>query len=103
MASVKQRFNLSRVGHTDAVQDEKKKRKKKKVPARGDNDGEGRSGRSRCRLSLNPSADRKERKMIILNERYFSVDLQGLSKPKPSFPLGEGRVRYWHGAHRIIW
>lgn len=29
MASVKQRFNLSRVGHTDAVQDEKKKRKKK--------------------------------------------------------------------------
>lgn len=85
------------------VQDEKKKRKKRKVPARGDNDGEGRNGRSRCRLSLNPSADRKERKMIILNERYFSVDLQGLSKPKPSFLLGEGRVRYWHGAHRIIW
>lgn len=66
--------------------------------------GSGRSRRSGLQLSLNPSTYRKERKMIILNERHFSVDLQGLSKPKPTFPLGEGRVwRGWHGIHRIIW
>lgn len=36
--------------------------------------------------------------MIILTERHFSIDLQGLSKPKPAFPVGEGRVRGWYRA-----
>lgn len=44
----------------------------------------------------------KERKTIVSEEDRFSADLQGLSKPKPAFPLGEGRVRVRHGTHRII-
>ena len=106
-ASVRQRFNRLRAGHTGMVRDE---RREKKVKKKGSNTqrrqgkGSGRSRRSGLQLSLNPSTYRKERKMIILNERHFSVDLQGLSKPKPTFPLGEGRVwRGWHGIHRIIW
>lgn len=103
MASVRQRLRRSRAEHTDVVEDEKKRKKEKRKVRDTERQRRGRgSGRSRCRLSLNPSADRKERKMIILNERHFSVDLQGLSKPKPTFPLGEGRVRDWHGTHRII-
>lgn len=86
------------------VQDERKKKRNKKKKGSNTQRRQGKgSGRSGLQLSLNPSTYRKERKMIILNERHFSVDLQGLSKSKPTFPLGEGRVRGWHGIHRIIW